>query len=179
MKLIDRNSRLRALFVAMLLLVVSSANQSCRFPKYSFTGTNLSPLIKTFSVYYFPNRAKLVNPTLSQTFTENLKEKLQRQTSLSELQENGDLEFEGQITDYFIQPMTIQKDDLAGQNRLTISVRLKYTNNKDPDLSFDKTFTAFEDYPNEQSLSDVEDALVPEIVNKLLEDIFNATIAIW
>lgn len=161
------------------LILIAAVFDSCRFPKYSFTGTNLSPNVKTFSVYYFPNRAKLVNPTLSQTFTEDLRDKLQRQTSLSEVKENGDLEFEGQITGYDIQPMAIQKDDLAGQNRLTVTIRLKYSNNKETEASFDKTFSAFEDYPSEQSLSQIEDQLIPEILKKLIEDIFNATIAVW
>jgi len=146
---------------------------------YSFTGANLSPQVKTYTVYYFPNRARLVNPTLSQTFTEDLREKLRRQTSLNELQENGDIEFEGQITGYEVRPMSIQKDDLAAKNRLTISVKLKYTNSKSPEENFDKNFSAYEDYDSNQSLSDVEDELTRLIVIKLTEDIFNATIANW
>jgi hypothetical protein len=130
-------------------------------------------------VYYFPNRAKLVNPTLSQVFTENLREKIQRQTSLNELSENGDLEFEGQITGYDIRPMSVQKEDLAALNRLTISVNLKFANNKEPDKNFERSFTAYEDFESSQSLSDVEDDLSLEIIKKLNEDIFNATVASW
>jgi hypothetical protein len=146
---------------------------------YSFTGANLSPQIKTYTVYYFPNRAKLINPTLSQTFTEDLREKLRRQTSLNELAENGDIEFEGQITGYEVRPMSIQKEDLAAKNRLTITVKLKYTNNKTPDENFDKNFSAYEDFDSNLSISDVEDELTTLIVQKLAEDIFNATIANW
>ena len=146
---------------------------------YSFTGANLSPQIKTYSVYYFPNRARLINPTLSQNFTEDLREKLRRQTSLNELAENGDIEFEGQITGYEVRPMSIQKDDLAAKNRLTISVKLKYTNNKTPDENFDKNFSAYEDFDSNLSISDVEDELTTLIIQKLTEDIFNATIANW
>ncbi|WP_217447725.1 LptE family protein [Maribellus comscasis] len=146
---------------------------------YSFTGVNLSSDIKTYTVYYFPNRARLVNPNLSQTFTEELREKLQRQTSLNEVQDNGDLIFEGQIENYDVRPMSIQKDDLAAQNRLTITVKVKYTNGADPDLSFERSFSAYEDFDSTSSLSDIEDDLVPTIVEKLLEDIFNATVANW
>lgn len=167
----------RIVFVA-LLVFVASVFSACKI-NYSFTGANLSPDIKTFTVYYFPNRARLVNPTLSQTFTERLKEKLERQTSLNELSENGDIEFEGQITGYEIRPMAIQKDDLAAQNRLTITVKLKYTNNKTPEESFDRNFSAFEDFNSGLSISDVEDELTTLIVTKLNEDIFNATIANW
>ena len=166
------------LLLGFLLVLAGTLSQSCKI-SYSFTGANLSPEVKTFSVYYFPNRAKLINPTLSQTFTEELREKLTRQTSLDEVQEGGDLEFEGQITGYEVRPMAIQKDDLAAQNRLTISIKLKYTNNKVPEDNFEQTFSAFEDYESTQSISDVEDSLVPEIIKKLTEDIFNATIANW
>lgn len=146
---------------------------------YSFTGANISPEVKTYSVYYFPNRARLVNPTLSQNFTEALREKLQRQTSLDEVQENGDLEFEGQITGYDVRPMAIQKEDQAALNRLTITIKVKYTNNLEPDQNLEKQFSAYEEFDSNSSLSDVEDGLVPEIIEKLNEDIFNATIANW
>lgn len=162
-----------SIFISTIVLA-----PACKM-SYSFTGANLSPAIKTYTVYYFPNRARLVNPTLSQVFTEDLRDKLRRQTSLNELSENGDIVFEGQITGYEVRPMSIQKDDLAAQNRLTITVKLKYTNSKAPEENFDKTFSAYEDYDSNQSISDVEDDLSMEIVKKLTDDIFNATIANW
>ncbi len=170
--------RRRLVVFAVVLLFVTTFTTGCKI-NYSFTGANLSPEIKTFSVYYFANRARLINPNLSQTFTENLKIKLNRQTSLNELADGGDLEFEGQITGYEVRPMSIQKDDMAAQNRLTITVKLKYTNNKDPDQSFEKSFSAFDDFDSALTLDDIESVLVPDIVKKLHEDIFNATIANW
>jgi hypothetical protein len=165
------------LFFIITILLTGITN-SCRI-SYSFTGANISPAVKTFSVYYFPNRSRLINPTLSQSFTEALREKLQRQTPLNELAEDGDLIFEGQITGYEVRPMSIQKEDMAALNRLTVSVRVKYTNNIDPDQSIEQTFSAFEDFDAASSLSAVEDGLVPEIITKLTEDIFNATLANW
>ena len=170
--------RSRYILFALVILFAGAFTTACKI-NYSFTGANLSPDIKTFTVYYFPNRARLINPTLSQTFTEDLKSKLQRQTSLDELADSGDIEFEGQITGYEVRPMSIQKDDLAAQNRLTITVKLKYTNNKVPEQSFEKSFSAFEDFNSSLTLSDIEGGLVPDIVKKLHEDIFNATIANW
>ena len=167
----------RLYFIIFVILSLGIAFQSCKI--YSFTGANLSPEVKTFTVYYFPNRASLVNPTLSEVFTENLREKLQRQTSLNELSDNGDLEFEGQITGYEMKPMSIQKQDRAAQNRLTITVNVKYINNKVPDESFERSFSAYEDYDSSLSLNAVEDDLSLEIVKKLNEDIFNTTIANW
>ena len=165
-------------FFILVLAALPVLMPACKM-SYSFTGANLSPAVKTYTVYYFPNRARLINPMLSQTFTEGLREKLQRQTSLNELQENGDIEFEGQITGYEVRPMSIQKDDLAAKNRLTVSVKLKYTNNKAPEENFDRNFSAYEDYDSNLSISDVEDELTTLIVLKLTEDIFNTTIANW
>ncbi len=164
--------------LAFLVFLLSVGFTSCKV-SYSFTGANISADVKTFSVYYFPNRAKLINPTLSTDITEKLKDKMLKQTSLKETTENGDLVFEGQITDYEVRPMAIQKEDIAAQNRLTVAVRLKYTNNKDHEQDFDRSFSAFEDFSSSMSLNDVESSIVPEIIEKLMEDIFNATIANW
>jgi hypothetical protein len=172
-------SDMKKYIVSIFLIFASTAIfYSCKI-SYSFTGANISPDVKTFSVYYFPNRADLVNATLSQEFTEALRDKLQRQTSLDELEENGDLEFEGYIDRYEVRPMSIQKEDQAALNRLTISINVKYTNNKNPEENQEKTFSAFEDFDSNLLLSDVEDGLVPEIINKINEDIFNSTIANW
>ena len=166
------------LMAVVLATIIISIAPSCKI-SYSFTGANLSPNVKTFAVYYFPNRARLVNPTLSQNFTEKLREKLQRQTSLNELTEDGDIEFEGQITGYDFRPMAVQKDDLAAQTRLTVSIKLKYTNHKVPEDSFEKNFSAYEDFDSSIPISSAEEELVSAIIDKLTEDIFNATIANW
>jgi hypothetical protein len=164
--------------VLLFAVLVAGTSNSCKVG-YSFTGANISPAVRTYSVYYFPNRARLVNPTLSQYFTEALREKLRRQTSLNELAEDGHLIFEGQITGYEVRPMAIQRDDMAALNRLTITISLKYTNVIDPDQSVERSFSAFEDFDSSSTLSDVEDGLVPEIISKIVEDIFNATLANW
>ena len=168
----------KLILFSLCALLAGGIVNSCKI-SYSFTGANIAHDVKTFSVYYFPNRARLVNPTLSQMFTEALREKLQRQTSLDELEENGDLIFEGQITGYEVRPMSIQKEDMAALNRLTVRINLKYTNNKDTEQNVERSFSAFEDFDSTSSLSDVEDGLVPEIIKKLTEDIFNATLANW
>jgi hypothetical protein len=180
MILTGKNKSVRLTLYASILLVavLGLAVTACKV-SYTFTGASIAADVKTFSVYYFPNRARLVNPTLSTDFTEKLKEKLLRQTSLREQTENGDLIFEGQITDYEVRPMAIQKEDMAAQNRLTISVRLKFTNNRNHEQDFDRTFSAFEDFSSSLSLNDVESSIVPEILEKLMDDIFNATIANW
>ncbi len=170
-----RRNSILILFSVLLATVVFTA---CKV-SYSFTGATPMVGVKTFSVYYFPNRARLVNPNLSQQFTDGLQDKLVRQTSFNQISDNGDLEFQGQITDYDVKPINISQGDLAAQNRLTITVKVKYTNNKDHDKDWEKTFTAYEDFDSTKSLNDVEDSLVPEIIKKLTDDIFNASIANW
>jgi hypothetical protein len=171
---------MKRIYALILLTAVLSTTifTACKV-SYSFTGASIAPNVKTFSVYYFPNRARLVNPNLSQQFTDGLQEKLIKQTSLNQISESGDLEFSGQITDYDVKPMNIGEGDLAAQNRLTITIKLKFVNNKDHEQDWDKSFTAYEDFDSNQSLSAIEDSLVPEIIKKLTDDIFNASIANW
>lgn len=172
-------NRKTGFLTAMLLVLFLAIVPSACTVSYSFTGTNLPKTIQTFTVEYFPNRSKLINPSLSQQFTEALKEKLTKQTKLNEIQEAGDLIFSGSITGYDVKPIAIQKEDMAAQNRLTITITLKYTNNKDHEQDFEKTFSGYEDFDSSSMLSAIEDSLVPEILEKLLDDIFNATIAVW
>lgn len=167
-------------FIPILLTVVlvTGIFNACKI-SYSFSGAVPMVGVKTFSVYYFPNRAQLVNPNLSQSFTDGLQEKLTRQTSYNQISDNGDLEYSGQITEYDIKPMNIQQGDVAGQNRLTVSVKVKFVNNKFHDQDWEKTFTQYSDFDSNQSFSSAEDGLVTEIVTKLTDDIFNASIANW
>jgi len=160
------------------ITLVALALSACKI-NYGFTGASIAPNVKTFSVAYFQNRARLVNPNLSQQFTDGLQEKIIKQTSLNQISDNGDLEFSGQITDYDVRPMTIVSGDMAAQNRLTIGVKVKFTNNKDHTQDWEKSFNAYEDYESSQSLSAVEGTLVPEIIKKLTDDIFNASVANW
>jgi hypothetical protein len=121
----------------------------------------------------------LVNPTLSQNFTDALKDKFTRQTTLQLINGIGDLHFEGSITGYSSQPQTIGGDDRATQNRLTVSVRVKYLNEYEPDNDFEQTFSRFFDYPSQQSLSEVENLAIDEIIEALVEDIFNRAVVNW
>lgn len=171
---------MRRITIHLLLFVtlVALALPACKI-NYGFTGASIAANVKTFSVSYFQNRARLVNPNLSQQFTDGLQEKIIKQTSLNQISDNGDLEFSGQITDYDVRPMTIVSGDMAAQNRLTIGVKVKFTNNKDHTQDWEKSFNAYEDYESSQSLSAVEGTLVPEIIKKLTDDIFNASVANW
>jgi len=161
-----------------VFIVLPLSFQECKI-SYSFTGTSISPNVKSFSVDYFSNHAGLVNATLSQTFTEALKDKMEKQTSLNMETKRGDLEFSGQITGYRTNPINIQEGDQAAQTRLTITVKVKYINNLDHGEDWDKSFSAYSDYDSSKMLTDVEDELCSEITEDLVEDIFNASIANW
>ena len=145
---------------------------------YSFTGANIAPDVKTISVEYFPNHAMLVNPNLSQSFTESLKDKFVNQTSLELVKEDGDLQFAGEIITYKTTPAAIQ-GDLASQTRLTIAIKVSYINTKDSEQDFDKTFSGYTDFPSDKSLDEVEDEAVLEITEKIISDIFNASVSNW
>ncbi len=164
--------------VSVLSIAIAFITGSCKV-SYSLTGVNLPPEIKTYSVEYFPNRSPVVQATLSQKFTDALKDKITGQTSLDLINGVGDVDFSGEIKNYETRPTAITGNEVAALNRLTITVRVKYTNNVNPDASFDTSFSRYEDYPSSKDLSQVEDELIDQIVEQLVEDIFNKAFVNW
>ncbi len=162
----------------VFLLVFIFAVTGCKI-KYSTTGASIGPDVKTFSVDYFQNRAPIVVSTLSQTFTEGLKDKFLSQTTLDLTNSKGDLHFEGDIADYRTEPQAIQEGDVAALNRLTITIKVRFTNAKDPKFDFDTSFSRYADYPSSQDLTSVQDKLIDEIVEELINDVFNKSVVNW
>ena len=161
----------------MFLLLIAVVIHSCKI-SYTFTGASIPPEAKTVSIQYFQNQAPLVQAQLSQLFTDALKDRFSNQTSLELINGDGDLNFEGYISGYEMKPVSIQQD-AASENRLTITIKVKYINNYDPKQNFDTSFTAYEDYPSSNNLSDVEGELMEVIIEKLIDDIFNKSVANW
>jgi hypothetical protein len=147
--------------------------------KYSFSGASISPDVKTVSVQYFENRANLVQPGLSQNLTDALIDKCKAQTNLGVTNDVGDVNFEGEISDYNTRPLTVGADAQAATNRFTISVRIKFTNTVQPEYNFEQTFSRYEDYNSELDLSAVEAGLTEKIIELLIEDIFNRAFVNW
>jgi hypothetical protein len=168
----------RSFLILLVIGLLFAPISSCRV-KYSFTGASISPDVKTVSIDYFQSLANLAPPSLSSKFTEALKDRFMTQTSLNVVRENGDLQFSGQITGYSISPIAIQGNEVAAKNRLTISVRVKFENTKDKTFNFDKTFSQFDDYNGDQNFSAVEASLIETIIPKLLDEIFNNSVANW
>ena len=148
--------------------------------KYSLSGASIPPDAKTFSVAYFPNNAPMVAPILSSTLTDALREKFANQTRLIQVDEGGDFAFEGEITNYTSSTASVSaSSETAMLNRLTITVSVRFTNVIVEADSFNKTFSAFADYPSTQLLTEVEGELIPQIVDQLVTDIFQASAANW
>lgn len=147
---------------------------------YSFTGSNISPDVKTFQVNYFLNNADVVEPGIDLTFTRRLQDLIQNQTNLSLTNSNGDLVYEGEIVEYRVTPMTATADQRAAQNRLTIAIMVRYTNKKKEDDNFEKRFSFFYDYDgNELPRGPVLTSALEVIFERITQDIFNDTLAKW
>ena len=158
-------------------LLLSSLLVSCGI--YSFTGASIPSEAKTVSVQYFNNKAATVQPSLSQVFTERLKDMFLEQTNLTLSENESDLSFSGYISKYQIKPMAIKANETAGKNRLTIAVKVTYNNSLDSENNFEHTFSRYRDYDSAQNISDIESTLIEEITNELAEDVFNKAFVNW
>lgn len=167
---------MRILRIILPTLILTAA-VSCGI--YSFSGTSIQPDVKSLSVEYFENKALKVNPSLSSSLSDALIEKYRKLTRLDILSEMGDMNVAGEIINYDTKPMAVTKDEQASQNRLTIVVKIYFTNKLHPEEDFEKTFSAYADYDANEMLDAVEETLCEEIIEKLVEDIFNATVANW
>ncbi len=167
---------MRILRIILPTLILTAA-VSCGI--YSFSGTSIQPDVKSLSVEYFENKALKVNPSLSSSLSDALIEKYRKLTRLDILSEMGDMNVAGEIVNYDTKPMAVTKDEQASQNRLTIVVKIYFTNKLHPEEDFEKTFSAYADYDANEMLDAVEETLCEEIIEKLVEDIFNATVANW
>jgi hypothetical protein len=146
---------------------------------YSFTGGSTGDA-KTLQIDFFPNQAPLVEPTLSQSFTNELQDLFTRQTNLSLIKSNGDLYFSGEITGYKITPMSATADQTAAQNRLTVTVNIRFVNKLEEKDDFEKQFSFYYDFEGSAlPVGGVLEAAFDEIIERITQDIFNASVAKW
>jgi len=147
---------------------------------YSFTGASIPADTKTFQVNYFQNNAILVEPGLDRQFTLALQDLLLNQTNLELVTSNGDLVYEGEITEYRISPTTATANNTAAQNKLTITVNLRFFNRKNDEDDMEQRFSFFYDYEGDANLVGAQKVIAIEaIFERLTQDIFNATLAKW
>jgi hypothetical protein len=165
-----------AKYLLGVILTLSIISCSVRF---TMNGASVPEDLKTFSVQYFENRAPLINPTLSQNFTEGLKDRITNESRLILEDKNGDVVFSGEITSYSVRPMAIQADAVSAETRLSVTIKVRYRNFKNPKDNWESSFTAYEDYPSEQNITEIEDELTALIIERITEDIFNKAFSDW
>lgn len=162
----------------ILLLLTALTLTGCGM--YSFTGASIPPGTKTFQVNRFENVALLIEPGIERDFQNALILILENQTNLSNVNSNGDLVYEGEITDYRISPTTATAQSTAAQNRLTISVKIRFYNRKNEEDDLEQTFSFFYDYPGSaQLIGSQKTTAIEEIFERITQDVFNATLAKW
>ena len=167
--------RLFFLFPILILLLFAS----CFTMSYSSKGGSLDPNLETVSVQYFANRATRVNPVLSQKFTDAFKEYLEGNTKLRVVNTLGHIDFSGEIKNYLITPEAIAAGDVAAKTRFTITIRVKYMNTLDTDENFDSSFSAFRVFDSTQDFTSVEEELTTEIIEEILDKIYNRAFVNW
>ncbi|GGG90579.1 hypothetical protein GCM10011416_03840 [Polaribacter pacificus] len=177
MKIVTFNSTMKITRTLFSLLTICFLLSSCGI--YNFTGGDTGKA-KTIQVDFFRNVAPLIEPSLSQKFTVDFQDLFLRQTNLSSVKSDGDIHFEGEITGYTIVPMSATADQAAAQNRLTITVNVRYTNRFIEKDNFERSFSFYYDYPaNTQLIGSALETAFNEIIPRITQDIFNASIAKW
>lgn len=165
--------------VLLLLALALTGLQSCFLRNYSLSGVNIPADVNTFSVSFFPNESRLVNPRLSQVFTEKLRSKFLNETRLSLVENEGDFRFSGAISDYRIDPVAIQNNTAATQNRLQMTVNVKFEAPAHPELNFETPFSFFLDYDAAQNFQSIENALSEQLSDQIVQQIFNKVALNW
>lgn len=165
--------------IIYLFLVLSVIMAGCTI-SYKFNGASIDyTKVKTISIKDFPNQAPLVYPPLSQQFTEGVKDIYVRQTRLSLVRDNGDLQLEGEITGYDLTPMAVKEDAYSSKTKLTITVKVRYTNRTNADEDFEQSFSAYREFDSNVMLQNVQDQLCSKIIEELADQIYNSTVANW
>ena len=177
--MIWKNYRLLTVF---LLFSVSLGLSGCI--KYSFTGTNIDPSIKSMTILNFENNSGEGPSYLTNLVSEQFRSYFQRNSNLKLLTKTGgDIEIQGQILAYNFSPSSLQNDptqgDIAGANRLTIRLQVTYRNNKNPKDDFEQAFSSFKDFPQNVNISQIPERDLRDIVERMVQDVFNKSLANW
>ena len=171
---------MRNQLIIWLTLVATVVTLSSCMISYRFNGASIDySKTQSISIADFPNNAAMVNPNLSNNLSEGIRDLYSRQTRLQILRRGGDMELEGEIVDYALTPMAISADNLSAETKLTITIKVRFTNNKAPEESFEKTYSAYQTFDSSRLLTDVQDELCATMITELAENIYNDTVAKW
>lgn len=147
---------------------------------YKFNGASIDyTKTKTISISDFPNTAELIYPPLSQEFSESLRDSYSKQTRLQLTKRDGDLHLEGEIVGYQLTPMAISADSYSSQTKLTLTIKVRFSNNKNPEDDFEKSYTAFQTFDSSKLLNAVQDELIKVMISEIVDNIYNDTVAKW
>ncbi len=162
----------------LTIAVVSLIATACSI-NMTMSGASIPDDISSFSVQYFDNRAPLINPVLSQNFTEGLKDRITNESRLNLVNGTGDVDFSGEITGYSVRPMAIQADAVSAETRLTMTIKVRYKNYKDPKQNWESSFSSFRDFDSSLNINAIENDLTTEMIEEVTENIFNKAFADW
>lgn len=174
-KLLIYAKLVKLIVVLMVFLFINSCTIS-----YKFNGASIDyTKTKSISITDFPNTAELIYPPLSQEFAETLRDTYSKQTRLQLLKKGGDMNLEGEITGYQLTPMAISADSYSAETKLTITIKVRFSNNKNPEDDFEKSYIAYQNFDSSRLLSEVEDELMKIMVKEIADNIYNDTVAKW
>ena len=166
----------RLVILSLISIVLAS---SCAI-SYKFNGASIDySKVRSIAVVDFTNQATLVYPPMVTSFNEAGEDAYTKQTRLALLKRNGDLQLEGEITGYTLTPLSIGSDSYAAETRLTMTVRVRFTNNTNTEENFERTFSANRTFPSTSTLESVQDQLVTEMIDEIVDNVYNATVANW
>ncbi|MBQ8100189.1 MAG: LptE family protein [Paludibacteraceae bacterium] len=163
-----------------ILCIAAMIGLSSCLIQYKFNGASIDySKIKTIAIADFPNNAALVYAPLSNDLSEGIRDQYTKQTRLQVNRRDGDLELEGEITGYDLAQMSVSADSYASETKLTLTVKVRFTNNVNPEESFEKTYSAFQTFDASRLLNDVQEELCKEMIKEIAENIYNDTVAKW
>ena len=164
-------------YIAILLIIIGL--NACSI-SYKMNGASIDySKTRSISIVDFPITAELVYMPLSQQFSQQLRDVYAKQTRLQVIRTGGDLHLEGEITGYQLSPVAIGADAFASQTRLSVTIAVRFSNGKNPEDDFEKTYTAFEIFDSSLMLNDVQDELLKKIIETITDQIYNDTVAKW
>lgn len=166
-------------FKLMVYLMVLTALVSCKSCGYSLSGINIPADVKSISVQFFPNKAQLVNPVLSQKFTEQLKDKFLKETSLTLINSNGDYRLSGEIVNYRIEPAAVNSATGTAKNKFTMSVKVVFECPTHKDLNFNEEFTKFTQFDASDNFQAIENTLSEDLSKQIIQEVFNKVALKW
>lgn len=170
------NNKLNPVLIVIIIVFITV---SCSI-SYKFNGSSIDyTKTKSISISDFPNTAELVYPPLSQEFSEALRDSYGKQTRLMLLKKDGDLHLEGEIVGYQLTPLAITADSYSSQTKLTLTIKVRFSNNKNPEEDFEKSYSAFQTFDSSKLLTDVQDDLMKLMIADIVDNIYNDTVAKW